>query len=1031
MRTLVVSLIFSLTTLATAQINPDLYSGLKWRSIGPFRAGRVTAVQGIPSQPSVYYIGTPGGGIWKTNDAGSTWKPIFDAAHVASIGGLAVSPSNPQIIYAGTGEQTIGNGVWKSSDAGATWTNVGLAETHFISDVLVDPQNPDIVLVGASGDFAPGPNRGVFKSTDGGKSWSKTLFVDDSTAVVDICFDPNNPRTLLAAVQRRTSFGGGNRGAAQAQQGPSIYKSTDEGSTWAPVAEKGLPDSGRGRVGVAIAPKSNGQRMFAIVTQGLFRSDDGGQTWQKSTTDPRIIGSGYFSRLFPDPQNPDILYVAQTTMYRSTDGGKTFDGFYGAPSGDDIHLIWINPRDTRHMILGIDQGGIVSENGGETWTSWYNQATGQFYHVSTDNQWPYWIYAAQQDSGSIATASRSDYGEITYREWYSPSAFEVAYIAVDPLDANIVYSTGWYGTVVRLDHRTGQVRHVFARTEKYQTGTADPLMFSPHDPRALYLGAQMLLKSTDGGLTWHEASPALGKPAQQGGPARANNHFISALSFSTAKAGVIWAGTGDGNIQITVDDGAHWQNVAPPQMPAGTGVSTLDASHHDPLTAYAAVNGARDMHPYIFRTRDGGKSWQPVVQGLPESTIVRVVRADTVRKGLLYAGTETGVWCSFDDGDHWQPLQLNLPTTSVRDLDQHGDDLVAATFGRSLWVLDDLSPLRQLNANATATLFQPQIATRWRWDMNEDTPLPKETPAGENPPDGAILNYFLPSAPAGEITLDIFDAQHRPVRHYSSTPPPEQKLFANAPSYWFAAPPVLSRNAGVNRFVWDLRYPSPPALTYGYFGELLDYVEYTLADYAIPGKTPVDQPQGPLAAPGQYEAVLTVDGKQYRQTLTVRPDPRVHATAADYSAQLALEQRADSGMTATYNVFHQAQALAQAIPTRSQSLAVNDATKPLLQSLGTLADTAANVMNGVPGFDGVGPLNRDFGRLAWMAGTGDGPVAQTLVTSVDEMCSSLAKALDTWKQANTTTIPQVNQQLQQHGAAALPVVREIPGGCGK
>jgi hypothetical protein len=497
---------------------------------------------------------------------------------------------------------------------------------------------------------------------------------------------------------------------------------------------------------------------------------------------------------------------------------------------------------------------------------------------------------------------------------------------------------------------------------------------------------------------------------------------------------VIWAGTGDGNIQMTADDSKTWQNVTPAQMPPNTATSTLDASHHDPLTAYAAVNGGRDTRPYIFRTHDGGKSWQLAVKGLPESSIVRVVREDSVRKGLLYAGTETGMWCSFDDGDQWQPLQTNLPTTSIRDLDQHGDDLVAATFGRSIWVLDDLTPLRQLDLNATSaavTLFKPQIATRWRWDMNEDTPLPKETPAGENPPDGAILDYFLKSPPQGEITLDIFDVGHSLVRHYSSTPSPEEKLFANAPSYWFAPPPVLTRNAGVNRFVWDLRYPAPPALTYGYFGALLEYVEYTLADYAIPGKTPLHQPQGPLVVPGLYEAVLTVDGKQYRQPLTLRPDPRVKATPAAYGAQLALEHRADAGMTATYKAFHQAQVLGEAIAAREQSLPANDAARPLQEALGKLADTASNLMNGVPGVDGVGPLNRDFGRLAWMGGTGDGPPAQTLVTSLDEMCQSLAKGLDTWRQANSTTIPQLNQQLQQQGAQPLPIAKDIPDGCSK
>lgn len=1000
---------------------------------------------GVPEQPNIYYFGTPGGGVWKTTDGGQVWEPIFDQEHVASIGAMAVASSNPNVIYVGTGEQTQGNGVYKSTDAGATWTNIGLKETHTITGILVDPRDPDVVLVAAAGDMASGDNRGVYKTRDGGKNWEKVLFQGKESRVMDLTVSQDSPKVIYAALLRVP--GGpltpGQPPQPSGGQNATIYRSADEGSTWAPVSGKGLPGEPMGRVGVAVAPGSHGNKVVAIANQGLFQSQDGGANWVRTTTDPRIIGNGYFGRIFVDPRNADAVYVAQTSMYRSLDGGRTFKAFFGAPSGDDIHVIWINPLNHQHMILGVDQGGIVSVDGGKTWSSWYNQPTGQFYHVVTDNHFPYYVYGAQQDSGTAAVASRSDYGEITDRDWAPTGGFEFSYIAPDPLHPNYVYIGGWYGSILRYDKTTGQVVHVFVRTPKYRTSGLAPVVFSPQDPHALYVGAQYVLKTTDGGLNWQEISPDLtekgetqANPGAANSPARTPPWVISVLAVSTVQAGEIWAGTNNGLVHVT-RDGNSWQNATPPGLPARAAVRALEASPHDPAEAYAVFGSptTQDPHPLIYRTRDFGKTWQAIYSGLPDLPGASVVRGDPVRKGLLYAGTGDAVYVSFDDGDHWQSLQLNLPTVTITDLTVHSDDLVASTYGRAFWILDDVTPLRQLDAGVAQEnvhLFTPEQTVRVRWDVNQDTPLPVETPAGKNPPDGAIINYYLKSPPSSDLKLTIYDSQNNVVREYTSVAPIVDYKPANAPDYWFAPPPQLPKAAGLNRFVWDLRYPAPRTLSYSYFGNLLDYIEYTLAEHAIPGETPREQPVGPLVVPGKYSLALNVGGQIYRQELTVTLDPRVHATPGDLQQQLDTEKSISAQMAVTYDGYNQLAGLRAAIAARQKGLAGNAQAKEAVDALKALDDKVASVENGTRIELGFGPLNRELARLAVMIESGDARPAAPLQSGVDEYCSQLQKRLSQWRENSQAAVP-VNALLQKYNLAPLPAIPNLPEkvSCGK
>jgi photosystem II stability/assembly factor-like uncharacterized protein len=1035
-----------LPSLAAQQASPEVLHGLKWRLIGPYRGGRVTAVAGIAGDPKTYYMGTPGGGVWKTTNACTTWFPIFDAAHVSSISEVIVAPSNPNIVYVATGEQTEGNGVWKSTDAGATWTNIGFTDSHRVSSMLVDPHDANLLYVAELGSLTPSEGRGIFKSSDGGETWRKVFYKDDHTSPTELDFDPADSRTIVAAI-RRIPPGPGEKPAEGLDT--QLLLSTDAGETWAPLGEQGLPTANRRRVGLSIAPALGGKRIFALMAQGLFRSDDSGATWQKITTDPRVLGSDYFGRVYSDPKNPDVVYVMQTSTYRSTDGGRTFVAWKGTPSGEDDHVLWFAPEDPNRILEGTDQGAVITFDGGKSWNSWFNQPTGQFYRVSTDNSFPYRLYAAQQDSGSVVVPNRSNFGLITYREWFSSGSFESSFIAADPLNPDYVYSLGWYGNIIRLDRATGQTATVFVSPANYRASWETPITFSPRDPHALYYGSQFLVKTTDGGLTWKEISPdltvkpAAASPAPKSDAAghipskediedsgffaedddaaqQADRGFIQAIAPSPLDANLIWVGTSTGLIQVT-HDGATWSNASPTGLPEHFTVNEIDPSPHDPNTAFAAVSVRRDLHPYFFRTRDGGKTWDKIIAGLPEAGSANVIREDPVRKGMLFAGTQTGVYLSFDFGDHWQPLQLTLPTSPVRDLAVHGDDLVAATFGRGLWILDDISPLRQLADNlqkSPVNFFTPQTAVRVHWDNHPDTPLQPETPAAQNPPDGAILHYYLNAPPKGEITLDVLDQKGVRVCHFSNVPANETLPPANVPEYWFAPPATLPTSAGINRFVWELRYPHPTALPYGFFGEYLEYTEYTLPDHAVPGETPRFQPPGPLVPPGTYELVLTVEGKSYRQKLRVVPDPRVHSTPADYAAQFDLSHRLSDLMNASAGAFQGLAPLRSQLAERKKSLPASP-SKELTDSIADVEKQINALESGTELAPGFGTLNRDLGRYLVMVQGGDIAPAESARKSFQSACEAYAKNVAATGKLAMETLPALNNRFAAEKIAPL------------
>ena len=892
---------------------PEFYSGLRWRMIGPFRGGRTVAASGVPSQPNVFYIAANNGGVWKSTDAGRVWKPIFDEQATGSIGTLAVAPSDPQTIYAGSGEGlqrpdlSVGDGVYKSTDGGRHWQHLGLRDGQQIPAIIVDPHDARRLFVAVLGHpYGLNAERGVFRSTDGGATFEKVLYKDENTGAVDLAFDPTNAQTVYAVLwaarqapwEINESFQG---------QGSGLFKSADGGNTWQPLTG-GLPTvaQGLGRIGIAIAP-SDPRRMYALVDAkegGVYRSDDAGANWRRVNHETRIWGRGSdFACVRADPKDKDVIYVANTSTYRSTDAGASFTAIKGAPGGDDYHNIWINPDDPAIILLASDQGATISLNGGETWSSWYNQPTAQFYHVITDNRFPYRVYGGQQESGSVETVSRGDDGEITFRDWHPVGAEEYGYVAPDPLNPNIIYG----GKVTRFDETTGEVQDVSPsvgrrRGGKYRFVRTMPLLFSPVDPHILYLGSQVLLRTRDGGQTWEEISPDLTRstyqiPASLGvftstDPDKGKHRgVIYTIAPSPRDGGVIWVGTDDGLIQVTRDGGKTWTNVTPPALTPWSKVSIMDASHFDTASAYAAINRFRldDLAPHIWRTHDFGKTWQEITRGLPGNAPINAVREDPRRKGLLFAGSERAVWVSFDDGDDWEPLRLNMSATSIRDLTIHGDDLVAGTHGRSFWILDDITPLRQMSAAVAGSdtfLFQPQTAMRVRWDKNTDTPLPPEEPAGRNPPDGAILYYYLKN-PSRSVVIEIQDAAGKLVRSYSSDEhpgPPDNDL--PYPSYWFRPPQIPSAGAGMHRFVWDLRYTPPEALHH----------DYPMT--AVIHNTPRD-PRGPIALPGEYTVKISVDGKSITQPLTVKMDPRAKASPAALARQLDLAMKVVALMSRT------------------------------------------------------------------------------------------------------------------------------------
>lgn len=877
-------------------VPPSQYQELKWRMIGPFRAGRTVGAVGIPSQPNVFYMGVNNGGVWKSDDYGRTWKPIFDSAPTGSIGDIAVSPSHPNVIYVGTGEGlhrpdlSVGDGIFKSTDGGKSWQHVGLPDVQQVGRLVVHPTNPDIVFVAGLGHpYGPNEMRGVFRTRDGGKTWDKVLYINHNTGAIQVEFDFQNPDVLYADMWEHRegpwengSFSGSNSG---------LYKSVDGGTNWKQL-KNGLPgaEKGLGRIGVGISP-SHPNRLYATVDAreggGIYRSDDAGENWRPLPNDRRTWGRGSdFAEIRVHPSNPDIVFSANVAFYKSLDGGHSWATFKGAPGGDDYHRLWINPHQPDIMLLVADQGAVVTVNGGRSWSSWYNQPTAQLYHISTDNAYPYMVYGGQQESGAVGVLSRGNGGQISFRDWMGVGADEYAYVAPNPKDPNIVYG----GRITRFDKRTGQTQNVAPealRSGKYRMLRTLPLLFHPADATQLLFGANVLWRTFNGGASWEIISPDLtrkqytvpeniGDFRTEAMNTMAPRGVIYSIAPSPLDKNILWVGTDDGLVHITTDDGKSWKDVTPPQLSSWSKIAQIDAGHFDVGTAYIAVNAIRkdDQHPHIFVTRDSGKTWTEIANGMNPSGPVNAVREDKLQKGLLFAGTEREVYFSLNDGAHWQSLRLNMPATSIRDLVIQEDDVVVGTHGRSIWILDNISHLRGM-ASARIdkpTLFKPAMATRVRFNMFSDTPIPPDEPMGQNPPDGAMIDYFL-AANANALTLEILDAQGNLIRKYSHTDLPEviDSTSIQLPMYWIRPWQKLQTGIGHHRFVWDLRFAPPKDAN----------PDFSIA--AVYKNTP-SGPGGPLVRLGRYTVRLTADGIVLTQPLVVRKDPRVTISEADLNA---------------------------------------------------------------------------------------------------------------------------------------------------
>ncbi len=931
-------------TAQSPAIDPRLYAGLTWRNVGPFRGGRVAAVSGAIGQVGTFYAGYPGGGLWKTTSAGTTWFPVFDAIRsVSSVGAVEVAPSDPGVVYVGTGDMITGgtldqgNGVYKSTDAGATWKHLGLEGTRHIQTILVDPRNPDIVLVGALGDHVvKSDSRGVYRSIDGGRTWSKPLYIDDETGIMklarafdvpDVIFATSAkhyaPSTYAQGSYRSWQFSLGPRPAPDTgRSGTAIYKSTDNGLTWREVLPVGLPRL-EGRVSIAVAMHTNAQRLYLISNTALYRSDDSGATWrQMAASDERIRNGqgGYSCGVYVDPQNPDIVYTLNTASYKSIDGGATFTGLKGAPGGDDPQQMWIDPTNGQRIFMGLDQGATISLDGGATWSSWYNQSTEQLYHVSTDNSFPYYVYATQQDAGAIRTRSRGNYGAVTMFDWSGVNGWEWGTVRSDPLDPNTVYASGF--GIVKISYPSEQWINVSPAIDpaaKARTTSSLPIVFAPWNRHQLIAGVNYIVSSLDGGAHWTRISPELAIPSGLDSAAAVNTRggrgAIETIAASTVSRGVIWVGTNNGLIQLTRDNGATWHDVSIAALPnvRRANISMLEASHHLSGTAYAAIEYLRtgDHTPYLFRTRDFGRTWTKIVTGLPtdeaSGSFVRAVREDVTKRGLLFAGTESAIHVSFDDGDHWQSLSQNLPNTPVRDIEVRDNDLIIGTHGRGIWIMDDMAMLRQVTASIASTpayLFAPGSAIRMHRNVGWNTPLPPEIPHALNPPDGASIDYWLSATPTTPITLDITDASGAMVRQLSSAVPAAvlEAVRPPHPNFWIAAPHGMSANAGTNRVTWDLRADAPPAFIHSF--EI----------NANPGLTPVS-PEGALVAPGVYTLTLRVDARAYTQRVTVRNDPRSPASLSAVMAQHALQSQIALGIRASWDAAQQALAMRTRIAT--------------------------------------------------------------------------------------------------------------------
>jgi photosystem II stability/assembly factor-like uncharacterized protein len=1039
LRLFVCSAVFLSAASIWSQIPENTYQDLHWRMIGPFRGGRTRAAAGVPSQPNLFYMGQVNGGVWRSDDYGRTWNPIFDHEPTQSIGAIAVAPSDPNIIYVASGEGlhrpdlSVGNGIYKSTDAGKTWTHLGLRDGQQIPALAVDPRDPNKVFAAVLGHpYGPSEERGIYLSTDGGQNWKKVISKDENTGGSDVEIDPSNPDTIYASMwearegpwEDRNEFNG---------TGGGLFKSTDGGSTWHAL-KNGLPED-LSQIYVAIAP-SDPHRLYATLGTasgklGVYRSDDAGDSWAQITTDARPsgrIGGGDLAVPKVDPKNSDVVYVASTVTMKSNDGGKTWFGFRGAPGGDDYQNLWINPNNGNIILLVSDQGAIITVNGGQSWSSWYNQPTAQLYHAIADNSFPYQVCAGQQESGSVCTKTRGNDGAITFRDWHPVGVIEYGYVAPDPLNPDLVYGGG--RTEVSKFHRsTGEVQNVTPiplRDGKYRADRTEPLMFSPVDPHVLYYASNVLFKTTDGGTTWETISkdlsrensgipPSVGSLANKG--IEKARGVIYALAPSFKSLNTIWAGTDDGLVWITRDGGKNWSDITPKELTPWSKVTQLSASHFDEQTAYASVSRFRinDTHPYIYRTHDGGKTWTLITNGLPDFGPVDTVREDPVRKGLLFAGTENAVWVSFDDGDHWQSLQLNLPHTSMRDLWIHENDLIVATHGRGFWILDDITPLREASASiaSSAHLFAPAPAYRIMRDTNTDTPLPPDEPAAANPPVGAIIDYFLPAA-ASSVKLELLDEANHVIRVFSNTDKPdvsEEELQKQLiPLYWVRPFRTLLTEAGMHRRVWDLHYPAPQSTHH----------DYPIA--AIPHDTPRG-PLGPTVLPGNYMVRLTVDGKSYSAPLTVKMDPRVNTPMAGLQKKFRAEMRMASTLTET-----------------TQAIVEGNSIRKQLEKLQTNANAQAKEaatdfqkkLDGVLGGNGEGSratgneltLGRVNGNAAALYGQiwqADAEPTSAQTASIGAIDHETAEVMKRWNELKSTELPALNRLLRQSQAPEIDI----------
>jgi photosystem II stability/assembly factor-like uncharacterized protein len=1036
--------------VAPAQQYPkSLYQEMQWRVIGPFRGGRTRAACGVPSQPNVFYVGQVNGGVWKSDDFGRTWNPIFDDQPTQSIGAIAVAPSDPNIVYVASGEGllrpdlSVGNGIYKSTDAGKTWTHLGLRDGQQIPALAVDPHDPNRVFAAVLGHpYGPNEERGLYRSTDGGATWKKILYKNENTGASDVQMDPKDSNLIYASMwnarlgpwEDNNEYAGPNGG---------LFKSTDGGDTWTQLT-KGLP-KGLEQIYVAIAP-SDTNRLYATTASahgalGIYRSEDAGESWTKITDDRRPalrIGGGDLPVPKVDPKNPDIVYSTSIVTWRSEDGGKTWTGIRGAPGGDDYQNIWINPNHPGIILLVSDQGAIVSVNSGRTWSSWYNQPTAQMYHAITDNRFPYWVYGGQQESGSAGVASRGNDGAITFREFHPVGVIEYGYVAPDPLHPDIIYGAG-RTEVSKFSWTTGQVQNVTpipVRNDKYRADRTEPIIFSPVDPHVLYYATNVLFKTIDGGQSWqaiskdltrpHPGIPtSLGKMAAEDQTADKERGVIYSLRPSFKSLNTIWAGTDDGLVWITRDGGKTWKDITPPDLVPWSKVTQISSTHFDDQTAYVAVSSFRidDLHPYLYRTHDGGGSWRLITSGLPADSPVNTVRADPERKGLLFAGTETGVWVSFDDGDHWQSLDLNLPHTSMRDLWIHGSDLIVATHGRSFWILDDITPLRQISEaveKSDAYLFKPEAAYRIKRDTYTDTPLPPDEPMGKNPPSGAVLDYYLGATASGPVTLEILDGTGKLVRRYSSTDKPEMTeaemaKTVSVPLYWVRMPKILSAEAGMHRWVWDLHYPEPKSGRRGY------------PISAIPHDTP-SGPQGPTALPGLYTVKLTVDGHSSSAPLKVKMDPRVKVTRDALVRQFGLEQQ----LVTINNAIFDASTEARSASKQLHKLA-GQASGATAEAIKAVDKKLTAVLGGGGGFFGpVSPVPT-LGRVAGGAGALYGAVSNadaapthSQIAGYTEVARDFAEVMKKWNELKKVDFPALNQKLRQANLPEIKLDRKPP-----